>query len=101
MKKRGKILRDPGPGPGLLMAEGRQYWFSREQVWMSAIPPKPGLDVVVTFDRGGEILEITAVCDSQVAGGPTPSSTSRVRLAGMQILRTIAAKCGMGNYLPR
>jgi hypothetical protein len=25
MAKRGKILRDPGAGPGLLMVEGQQY----------------------------------------------------------------------------
>jgi hypothetical protein len=49
--KRGKILRDPRAGPGLLMIEGRQYWFSMEGVWKSEVPPKPGLAVDVKLDR--------------------------------------------------
>jgi hypothetical protein len=53
--KRGKILRDPRTGPGLLMIEGRQYSFSMEGVWKSEVPPKPGLAVDVKLDRAGQI----------------------------------------------
>src|SRR3979411_3254973 len=76
MTKRGKVLRDPhtGPGftgprltlPGLLMIEGRQYWFCLEGVWKSEIPPKPGLAVDVKLDTGGRILAIKAVSDSHL-----------------------------------
>jgi len=58
---------DPRAGPGLLMIEGRQYWFSMEGVWKSEVPPKPGLAVDVKLDRAGQILAITAVSESQLA----------------------------------
>src|SRR6202040_2176347 len=67
MKKRGKVLRDPRTGPGLLMIEGRQFWFCLEGIWKSEIPPKPGLTVDVKLDHAGRILAITAVSDSQLA----------------------------------
>jgi hypothetical protein len=109
MKKRGKVLRDPrtGPGlpgpdrtlPGLLMIEGRQYWFSLEGVWKSEIPPKPGLAVDVKFDKAGRILAITAVSDTQLAEEQSERSVDATQMAGAKILRKIAAKCGMPNLL--
>ena len=44
MRKRGKVLRSPHAGPGLLMVEGRQYPFSLESLWKSQGSPQPGLD---------------------------------------------------------
>src|ERR1700694_1960412 len=67
MKKRGKVLRDPRAGPGLLMIEGRQYRFCLDGVWKSEIPPKPGLTVDVKLDQAGRILAITSVSDSHLA----------------------------------
>jgi hypothetical protein len=109
MKKRGKVLRDPrtGPGlpgpdrrlPGLLMIEGRQHWFSLEGVWKSEIPPKPGLAVDVKLDQAGRILAITAVSDSQLAEEQAERSVDATKMAGVKILRKIAAKCGMPNVL--
>jgi hypothetical protein len=109
MKKRGKVLRDPrtGPGlsgpdrtlPGLLMIEGRQHWFNLEGVWKSEIPPKPGLAVDVKLDQAGRILAITAVSDSQLAEEQAERSVDATKLAGVKILRKIAAKCGMPNLL--
>jgi hypothetical protein len=101
MKKRGKILRDPRTGPGLLMIEGRQYWFYREGVWKSGIPPKPGLAVDVKFDRVGQILAITAVSESQLADEQAERAGDAGKAAGANILRKIAAKCGMPNLLRR
>jgi hypothetical protein len=108
MKKRGKILRDPRSGPGLLMVEGRQYWFSGEEVWRSEIPPRPALDVEVKFNHAGRIIAITALCELQVAAQrvqqPTPTiraKTTRAKMTGARILRKIAAKCGMPNLLGR
>jgi len=103
MKKRGKILRDPRSGPGLLMVEGRQYWFSGEEVWRSEIPPRPALDVEVEFNRAGRIVAITALCELQLAAQRVhqPTSTIRAKIAGVRILRKIAAKCGMPNLLGR
>jgi len=109
MTKRGKVLRDPrtGPGltgprltlPGLLMIEGRQYWFCLEGVWKSEIPPKPGLAVDVKLDHAGRILAITAVSDSQLAEEQAERSADTAKVAGVKILRKIAAKCGMPNLL--
>jgi hypothetical protein len=67
MRKRGKVLRDPHAGPGLLMVEGRQYQFLLESVWKSEGPPKPGLAVEVDFGQSGQILAISVVPESQLA----------------------------------
>jgi len=101
MTKRGKVLRDPRTGPGLLMIEGRQYWFCLEGVWTSEILPKPGLTVDVKLDHAGQILAITAVSDSQLAEEQAERSADTAKVAGAKILRKIAAKCGMPNLLRR
>lgn len=93
MKKRGKILRDPGAGPGLLIIEGRQYWFGIEGVWKSEVPPKPGLAVEVKLDHSGQILAITAV--SELDDKQAEPSPPTARAAGVKILHKIAAKCGL------
>jgi len=92
-------LRDPRTAPGLLMIEGRQYWFCLEGVWKSEIPPKPGLAVDVKLDTAGRILAITAVSDSQFAKEQAERSVDMGKAAGVKILRKIAAKCGMSNLL--
>ena len=67
MQKRGKVLRDPLTGPGLLIAEGRQYPFVIDDSWKSDVPPKPGLLVDIEFDPEGKIAGITAVPHLQLA----------------------------------
>ncbi|MGB9073785.1 MAG: hypothetical protein WCC22_14190 [Terriglobales bacterium] len=101
MKKRGNILRDPSAGPGLLMIEGRQYWFCVEGVWKSETPPKPGLAVDVKFDHAGQILAITALSESQLADEQAERSVDAGTAEGAKILRKIAAKCGIRNLLRR
>jgi hypothetical protein len=66
MAKRGKVLRDPHMGPGLLMVEGKQYPFLMEGVWRSDIPAKPGLPVHVDFDPDGKLSAITPVPQSEL-----------------------------------
>lgn len=101
MKKRGKILRDPRIWTGLLMIEGRQFRFSLESTWKSGVPPVPGLTVDVKFDHAGQILAITALCESQLAQEQAEQSVNASKIAGVKILRKIAAKCGMSNLLRR
>jgi hypothetical protein len=101
MKKRGKILRDPSAGPGLLMIEGRQYWFCIEGVWRSEIPPRPGLAVDVKLDHAGQILAITAVSESQLAEEQADRSWDTTKAAGLKVLRKIAARFGMPSLLRR
>ena len=67
MAKRGRVLREPYAGPGLLMVEGRQYPLM-EELWRSEVPAKPGLAVNVDFDRNGNLRSITAVPESQMNG---------------------------------
>jgi hypothetical protein len=66
MNKRGKVLRDPHAGPGLLMVEGRQYQFWLNEAWNSDVPPKPGLPVDVKFNGRGQIQGISAVSKAQL-----------------------------------
>jgi len=66
MKKRGRILRDPRFGAGLLMVEGRQYPFALG-IWKSDALPKPALVVDVEVDDGGTVQSVTAVPDSLLA----------------------------------
>jgi len=65
MAKRGRILRDPRQGPGLLMVEGRQYPFLMDSLWRSKVPATPGLVVEVDFDTHGNLNGITAISQSQ------------------------------------
>lgn len=67
MTKRGKVLRDPYAGPGLVMAEGRQYLFVCEGVWKSDAPPRPGLVVDLDLDENGEVRAIHVVSEAQLA----------------------------------
>jgi hypothetical protein len=67
MTKRGRILRDPRFGPGLLMVEGRQYPFTLEGVWRSDEAPRPGLVVEVDIGHNSQIRSVVAVPESQLA----------------------------------
>src|SRR5450759_981033 len=101
MKKRGKILRDPRTCPGLLMIEGRQYWFCLEGVWKSEVPPKPGLAVDVKCDHAGKSLAIAAASESRCAKEHAERSVDTAKAAEVKILRKIAAKWGMPDLLRR
>src|SRR5882762_2014660 len=98
--RRGKILRDPRTGPGLLMIDGRQYWFGMEGIWKSEAPPQPGLAVDVELDRTGQVLAITAVPES-TAAKHSKRPVNSVKDAGLRILQNIASKCGMYNLFRR
>jgi hypothetical protein len=81
------------------MIEGRQYWFFREGVWKSDVPPKPGLTVEVKLDHAEQILAITAVSESQLVKEQATRPVDIPRAMGVKILRKIAAKCGMTKLL--
>jgi hypothetical protein len=83
------------------MIEGRQYWFCREGVWKSEVPPQPGLTVDVKLGHAGQILAITVVSESQLAEELAERSVDTARAAGVKILRKLAAKCGMPDLLRR
>ena len=99
MAKRGKVLRDPHAGPGLLMVEGQQYSFSLEGVWKSETPPRPGLVVDVEFDPAGAITAITAVQESQLAKEQAEAALAVAREKGEKIFGQVVAKTGMANLV--
>src|SRR6478752_2730987 len=67
MAKRGRVLREPYTGPGLLMVEGRQYPLVKD-LWRSEVRARPGLAVNVDFDPNGNLRSITAIPESQMNG---------------------------------
>jgi hypothetical protein len=63
MAKRGRVLREPYAGPGLVMVEGRQYPLVQD-LWRSEVRARPGLAVNVDFDPNGNLRSITAIPES-------------------------------------
>ncbi|HEX6821140.1 MAG TPA: hypothetical protein VF123_03705 [Candidatus Sulfotelmatobacter sp.] len=63
MAKRGRVLREPHAGPGLVMVEGRQYPLEQD-LWRSEVRARPGLAVNVDFDPNGNLRSITAIPES-------------------------------------
>jgi hypothetical protein len=93
MRKRGKVLRDPCAGPGLVMIEGQQYRFSLEGIWKSESPPKPGVVVHVDLDRNFKIVAITAVSESQLEKEQQEAAREKERVS----LAKLFAKFGAAN----
>ena len=54
MNHRGRILRDTNAGPGIVSLDGKQFSFTLETLWMSDIPPRPGMVVEASFRRAGQ-----------------------------------------------
>ena len=94
MAKRGKVLRDPYSGPGLLMVEGQQYPFMLEGVWQSEIPPKPGLVVDVELDGDGKVQGVTAVPDSQLAKEQAEAAMAVARQKSAVLVSGLVARFG-------
>jgi hypothetical protein len=74
MKTRGKILRQPGQGPGIVMIEGQQFRFQLEGVWQSDIAPQPGQAVEVHLDRELQVIGLSVVMETQVPNQVDPNS---------------------------
>lgn len=95
MAKRGKVLRDPYAGPGLMIVEGRQHPFFLEGFWQSEVPPKPGLAVDVEFDPHSMVTRITAVPEAQLAEEQAEMALLASRKRGSALASTIVAKFGL------
>ncbi len=95
MKMRGKVLREPNAGPGLLMIQGQQYKFSLDGLWKSEIPAKPGLDVDVDLDQNLQILAITVIPESQIAKEQAEEAMAKVKEKGGKILSDLIARFGL------
>src|SRR5436190_204113 len=99
MAKRGKILRDPHVGPGLLMLEGQQHQFFLEGVWKSDVPPKPGLVVEVELDSLGKVVAITAVPESQIAKEQAELALAAAKKKGAALASSMVAKFGLPQLI--
>jgi hypothetical protein len=99
MSQRGKVLRDPHAGPGLLIVEGQQYPFVLEQIWQSELPPKPGLAVNVDFDLRGKIQAITAVPLSQLAHEQADIARTAAKTKSAALGSGMVAKFGLSRLI--
>jgi hypothetical protein len=99
MTKRGKVLRDPHTGPGLLMVGGQQYPFSLEGVWSSDTPPKPGQPIAVEFNDEGMIVRITAIPESQLAREQAEAAMSAAKQHGAALASNMVARFGIPNLV--
>lgn len=99
MSKRGKILRDPTNGPGLVIVDGQQFMFPMEGVWRSATLPQPGTVVDVDFNVDGSVLAVTAVSESQLAKEQTERAMALAKERGSALASTAVAKFGMPTLI--
>jgi hypothetical protein len=99
LKKRGKVLRDTSSGPGLLMAEGRQYPFALEGVWKSEVASRPGLTVDVEFDQGGQIVAIIVVPESQLAKEQAEAAMAVAKEKGAALASGLVARFGVSTLV--
>jgi len=98
MKKRGKVLRDPHSGPGLLMVEGQQHAFALEGMWRSDVPPKPGQAVEVDFEQG-KIVGISVVAESQIAREQAEVAMNAAKEKGAALASGMVAKFGLPSLV--
>lgn len=99
MAKRGRVLRDPNMGPGLLIVDGQQYLFALEGVWISEIAPKPGQVVDVEFDATGKVAGVMAISDSVLAKEQADAALQAAKEKGGQLFAQVVAKVGMPNLV--
>lgn len=99
MSKRGKILRDPTNGPGLVIVEGQQFPFPMEGVWRSATLPQPGTVVDVDFSSDGTVFSVTAVSESQLAKEQTERAMALAKEKGSAFASGAVAKFGMPTLI--
>ncbi len=95
MKLRGKILRDTSTGPGLLMADAKQYPFTLEGMWQSEQAPRVGMAVEVVFGEGGEIASIVPVADTQIAREQADLAVAAAKAKGAQLAGGMVARFGL------
>ncbi len=101
---RGTIIKVPDASPGLLLLNGRQYPFTLEGVWRSAVAPAPNQSVIVELDGAGTLLSITVVDQAQVAKEKMAELSNVAKERGEVVARQIqsgilalAARMGGGT----
>jgi hypothetical protein len=93
--KRGRVLRDTNVGPGLVTVDGKQYSFNLEDMWVSEVPPRPGVVVDVTFSDQGLPVSLQVVPENQIAREQAHQALSGARTQGTALASTLKARFGV------
>jgi hypothetical protein len=97
MAKRGRIVRDPTSGPGLVMVQGRQHVFPLEGVWRSDSLPRPGVVVDVDFDDAGRVLSMVAVPEARLAREQAEAAIAFAAAKGADIGTALLSGSGLAQ----
>lgn len=95
MAKRGRIVRDPTTGPGLMMVQGRQHVFGLDGVWKSDALPRPGVVVDVEFDDAGAVSAVTAVPEARLAREQLEAALALARSGGAYLGAGLVGRLGL------
>lgn len=93
--KRGRILRDTNAGPGLVTVDAKQYSFTLEGMWISEIPPRPGMVVEVTFDEEGKPVSLRAVPEKELAIEQAQQALAGARRHGAALTTGLRSRIGL------
>lgn len=99
MTQRGKILRDPNSGPGLVTVDGQHLQFALEGVWKGESPPVPGMLVQVEFGQDARILSMTPISDAQIAKEQAEAAIGVAKEKGRDIALAAVAKFGLAMLI--
>jgi hypothetical protein len=99
MSKRGRILRDPANGPGLVFVDGQQFAFSMDGVWRSATLPQAGAVVDVDFNVEGNVAAMIAVPESQLAKEQTERALAAAKEKGSALASSAVARFGLPTLI--
>lgn len=97
--KRGRVLRDTNVGPGLMTVGGKQYSFTLEDMWVSEVPPRPGIVVDVTFSGEGAPTSVKAVPDNQLAKEQAQQALAGARRHSAALTSGLRSRFGVAAIL--
>lgn len=97
MLRRGRIMRDPNAGPGLVVVQGQQYPFALEGVWRSDTLPRAGVVVDVDIDVSGRVAAMTAVPEAQLAREQAEAALLVAKERGQRFASGLVGRFGVGK----
>ncbi|HEX6802358.1 MAG TPA: hypothetical protein VF133_01640 [Terriglobales bacterium] len=99
MKARGKVLREPNAGPGLVMIDGQQFRFWLDGIWRSETLPTRGLAVEVELDQSLQVTGMTPIPEPQVARDQVEAVLSQPKHHRTEIAHGMVHKIGPSAIL--
>lgn len=92
MLKRGRILRDPSAGVGLISSGGKQYEFTLEAAWDCDTPPVTGMVVDLEVNENDELIAAWVVNEKALA---TDEAALVFEAAKQRILKAYVATANL------